>query len=1250
MNDQPRNRPIPRGPLAFAAASAVVIGSVGIPSIAHAAEPLSDDTFYASSASGSPSIYAVDPDTGALTDAGIGGPGAVNQVGVSRDGSFLVATDTTRVHRYTAATGTWDSVARSTGPTVPNTHGAVDPLTGHLFYGGLSGSTLQIADYDPATNTIASTAISITVPGAPGGNGDLAFDGEGNMYVVLGSAATSGSSAYSRLYRVDRASIASGTGTATQLGGNIAATALNSIAFGKDGYLYVAGGLNAQSDYIQIDPATGATVDRITLSTRVTDLASIPVPRTISIGVDGSGLVDGDDSFTVVIRDSDDVELLSDETDAEGDAGVGPGLVVPEREYEISLEPGDTTNPDDYDTTWVCTDEDGETIAEGVGTSGSFTYPGAAEAIDCTFITVPRALPAAVNDEDLRNMQGSTVTVAVVGNDTGDALDPSSVRILDGDDLVTELVVDGEGTWTVDAETGAITFVPEAGFTGNPTPITYEVRDDRGNAAQAAVVITYLPIAADDEDLDNASGTDVTVPVVSNDTGELDPASVRIIDPTTGEPVIELVVAGEGTWTVDPETGDITFSPEDGFVNNPTPITYSVTDAEGEKAEAEVVVTYVAAATDDVSSGNEPGTAVVVPITGNDSEDLDPSTVGIIDPETGEPVSELVVDGEGTWTVDPETGDITFTPEDGFDGNPTPITYTGEDGDGNPVEATVTVTYLPTAHDDEDLGNEIGSTVTVPVADNDSANVAPSTVAIVDPATGEPVSELVVDGEGTWTVDPETGDIAFTPEDGFESSPTPIEYVIEDADGNETTATVTVGYAPLAQDDEDLANEPGTAVTVPVAGNDLGDVDPSTVAIIDPATDEPVTELVVDGEGTWTVDPETGDITFTPEEGFDGNPTPIDYTIADASGQASEATVTVTYLPAAAADEDLDNVIGTPVIVDVVGNDSANVDPSTVAIIDPATGEPVTELVVDGEGTWTVDPETGAITFTPEPGFIGDPTVIDYTVSDAAGNPTGATVTVTYVSDPADDENLGNTIGEPVTVPVVSNDPEGLDPETVKLIDPETGDAVTEVVVPGEGTWTVNPETGDITFTPEGGFEGNPTPVDYVFAPEGQPQSEPATVTVGYQPVAADDSDLDNAPGSTVVVSVIDNDRGDLVPSTVKIIDPETGEAVTELVVPGEGTWTVNPETGEITFTPESGFTGNPTPIEYSVQDVAGVTTTATVTVTYQGAVAGGNNPGDGLATTGGQLPWGLAGLGALLLGLAGAALAFARRRLNREA
>ncbi|MFJ3959308.1 Ig-like domain-containing protein, partial [Arthrobacter sp. NPDC090010] len=345
---------------------------------------------------------------------------------------------------------------------------------------------------------------------------------------------------------------------------------------------------------------------------------------------------------------------------------------------------------------------------------------------------------------------------------------------------------------------------------------------------------------------------------------------------------------------------------------------------------------------------------------------------------------------------------ITFTPEEGFQGNPTDIAYTVKDRNGNETGAKVHVTYVdaPAATDDQSLNNDQGKTVTVPVLDNDKGDLDPSTVKIKD-KDGKPVSELVVPGEGKWTVDPKTGEITFTPESGFTGNPTPIDYTVKDRNGQETGAKVTVTYKPQATDDESLNNKPGTTVKVPVLANDKGDLDPATVKIKD-NDGNPVDELVVPGEGKWTVDPATGEITFTPENGFTGNPSDIAYVVKDKAGNETGANVHVTYLqpvpPAASNDESRDNKPGTAVTVPVLDNDQGNLDPSTVKIIDPSTGNPVDKLVVPGEGVWTVDPKTGKITFTPEKGFTGNPTPIDYLVKDIDGNEVRAQVTITYLA------------------------------------------------------------------------------------------------------------------------------------------------------------------------------------------------------------------------------------------------------------
>jgi gliding motility-associated-like protein len=95
---------------------------------------------------------------------------------------------------------------------------------------------------------------------------------------------------------------------------------------------------------------------------------------------------------------------------------------------------------------------------------------------------------------------GTPITVSVLSNDTSNsALNPASVSIVGGTDTNADgfndtLVVPGQGTWTVNPVTGAITFTPQVGFTGSPTSIQYTAQDMDGDAALNPATVTMASI------------------------------------------------------------------------------------------------------------------------------------------------------------------------------------------------------------------------------------------------------------------------------------------------------------------------------------------------------------------------------------------------------------------------------------------------------------------------------------------------------------------------------------------------------------------------------------------------------------------------------------------------------------------------------------------------------------------------------------------------------------------------------------
>lgn len=920
----------------------------------------------------------------------------------------------------------------------------------------------------------------------------------------------------------------------------------------------------------------------------------------------------------------------NDATDTDGDgdndqlivAGEGTWAVDPDGIVTFTPLPDFTANPTPI--TYTVSDDLG--LASNEATI-SIDYPDA---------------PIVDNDGLANPTLGSDTVVNVLANDGGldpnaIALDATTVQILGADPATGDLVVAGEGTWSVNPTTGAITFDPLDSFIGDPTVIRYTVEDIHGNISEpATVTVTYgePPIAVDDNAVNPVVGNDTVVDVLASDSdldGSLVPATVQILGTTNpGDP---LVVNGEGEWTVDLVTGSITFDPLDTFTSDPTPIQYTVDDDAGNTSNpAAVNIDYgdLPVATPDGAANPTIGTPTAINVVGNDTDpdgNIDPATVMIIDPDTNLPITTLAVVDQGTWTVDP-SGTITFTPLDTFNGDPTVISYTVNDNNGNTSEpATVTVTYglAPEATDDMLFNPILGSDTVINVVGNDNdtdSNIDPATVMIIDPNTNLPVTTLAVPGEGTWTVDPVSGAITFSPLLGFTGDPTPITYTVKDEDDNTSniaTVTVTYGEAPVAADDTKENLVIGSPTTIDLVSNDGdpdGSIDLDSVQLV--GTTNPGDPLIVPNEGTWTVNPGTGTITFTPLDTFTGDPAPIQYIVDDNSGNPSEpAIVTVDYPDAPVVDNDgaANPTVGTDTEVDVLANDGdpngIALDPATVQIVGTsAPGEP---LVVAGQGTWTVNPTTGAITFEPEDGFIGDPMVISYTVDDIHGNASDpATVTVTYGAPPlAVDDNASNPlVGTPTVVSVLGNDSDleddatstVFDPATVVIIDPANPDTpVTSLEVVGQGTWTVNTTTGDITFTPLDTFTGDPTPIQYTVDDSDGNTSNPASVNVDYGdvPVASPDGAANPLLGSPTTIEVFANDNdpdGNIVPTAVAIVGADPDGSLT---VPNEGTWTVEPS-GAITFTPLDGFIADPAVISYTVEDNDGnVSAPATVTVTY---------------------------------------------------
>lgn len=1151
--------------LAGAAVTALVAGGavVLMPQLASAASPFPTTQLYAT-VSGSSTVYAVDRATGAATAAITvpNNPTGLNQIGVSGDGDKLFLTNSSTVFEYTASTETWETAARPNPPRVANQMGGVDPKSGKFFFGGLvSGSTFSFTSYDPDSNTISSNVTSVTAPNPPGGNGDLAFDRRGNLYFISSSATAA------QLYRVDAADLGGGSTSATPVGPAITpASALTSLAFGDDGYIYIAG--SSANTFLRVNPVTGATVAQRSITSdgnalAVTDLGSRAVPST---GSASGGFTDGkakpSDQLTISVGGGD-VPKPASATTSDGNDTVtaGPIILLPGGSYTVTQSPGNSsTDANDYDTSYECTNlVDSTVVSRGTGSTAPFTVPAGGGDVSCAFSNPLE--PKVANTSSTGNTPGQPATVDVLAGSTGD-IDPTTVQLTDAgvpgsavSDGGKTLTVPGQGVWTVDPQTGAVTFTPEDGFTKNPSPVTYRVQDTRGNATQGQASVTYRGAAQNDA-ATTKQGEAVSVDVLANDQGGV--VATSVVFPTAGQPDgaavsgdgRTIVVPDEGSYTADPRTGAVTFTPESTFRGDASPVTYRVADADGGTsiAQVSVAVTPVGPKAADDDASTQQNTPVTIDVAGDATPGvpggttIDPTSV--VFPDSGQPTGaavsdggkQLTVPGQGTYTFDPATGKVTFTPAPGHTGTTTPVTYQIGDTGGATDTGTIVVTITPvtpTANPDTATTSQ-GAATTVDVLDDDTAGnegapLDPTTVAF--PTAGQPDGAVVsangkgitVPGQGEYTIDPATGQVTFAPEPTFRGTASPVIYQVADVDGSATSSTLTVtvsALGPVAHADAVRTGQ-NTPVSIPVTGNDRPGVEHGTpidpTSVVFPTSGQPEgtvvsadgRSLTVPGRGTFAADPTTGSVVFTPGPGWSGATVPLTYQVGDTGGRTTTATITVTVVaavPEAVADT-ARTPQDTPVTVAVLDNDGAGNDHTpivrgSVRLVD-ADGKPVTTLAVPGKGTFTVDTTTGEVTFAPAKGWTGT-LEAPYQLADVDGGTASSTVTVTVGAAPSavDDVRTG-TPGEPTTVTVTGNDGAGsspVDPSSVRLVDPGTGALVTSVSLPGKGTFTVGRD-GTITFTPVAGFHGR-AEVPYSVAGEDGSRAT-ATLTITYPAVAA---------------------------------------------------------------------------------------------------------------------------------------------------
>ena len=733
-----------------------------------------------------------------------------------------------------------------------------------------------------------------------------------------------------------------------------------------------------------------------------------------------------------------------------------------------------------------------------------------------------------------------------------------STPLFDNNSTVKE--VPNVGKFEVDAD-GKVTFTPDKQFKGE----TPELELTRTDANGTPVTVKYQAVVK--EVIPTGTNVTSTGPQGVAQTGTPtfvggDPL-VPIddsVEPTFEDGSKEKKIPGQGTYTITPD-GVVTFTPEKQFVGKPDPISVKRVDKNGTPVTATYSpeFTKVTPTGTNATSTGPQGLPQIGTPTFAGGDPLVPIDETVA-PSFEDGAKEKVIPGQGTYTIAPD-GSVAFTPDKQFVGKPDPVTVKRMDKNGTPMTATYSpeftkVTPTGTGTKTEGLQGQVQEGHVSFTPGHNSVPFPAGSTPLFD--NGSSVKE--VPNVGKFEVDAD-GKVTFTPDKQFKGETAELELTRTDANGT----PVTVKYQAVVKEviptgtNVTSTGPQGVAQTgTPtfVGGDPLVPIDDS----VEPTFEDGSKEKKIPGQGTYTITPD-GSVTFTPDKQFVGKPDPITVKRVDKNGTPVTATYSPEYTKVTPTGKDTTSTnikghvqTGTPVFE--AGDPLVPIDES----VEPAFEDGSKEKTIPGQGTYTIAPD-GTVTFTPEADFLGQGTGVTLVRRDK----NGTSVTARYVPTVVEPSTSQDSVSSGRKGQAQTGTPtfEGAIDQAVA---PTFADGSTEMVVPGEGTYSFT-VLGAVTFVPEADFVGT---ARGVVVKRSDIYGNAVTAT--YTPTVLGSTATEDT-GSTGLKGQPQTGKpifeGDVDPT----VPPTFEDGSTEKVVPGQGTYTIAPD-GTVTFVPETGFVG----------------------------------------------------------------------------
>ncbi|NLS94971.1 MAG: tandem-95 repeat protein, partial [Planctomycetaceae bacterium] len=776
--------------------------------------------------------------------------------------------------------------------------------------------------------------------------------------------------------------------------------------------------------------------------------------------------------------------------------------------------------------------------------------------------------------------------------------------------VLTVITAPANGTLSgFDPLTGNVLYTPGASFTGTDS-FTFTLTDDATaglpdtlTSEQGAMFINLVSLpVANAQTVTTNEDTDLALTL----TGQAG---------RTGTTLEYTLVSMPESGTLidfDPETGQVTYVPDADFHGTDS-FRFAVLEFDdaslgmgftGESVEVSITVDPVNDAPVGVQQtvATAAGLAVAVTLTGSDGDTVDEEAVGQV-------LTYAIAASPAHGTItdfDSALGTFTYTPTTGYHG-PDSFTFTVTDDataggaalTSDPVTVDVFIGALPTGNAQSgSTAEDTALALTLTGQDGDPADAASlSFVIVTSPEHGQ-ITQF----------NPQTGELTYLPAPNYVGADSFTFTLADDlaAPGIQVVGeAVTVSLTVTAVNDAPVAFTQNASIGENLWANLVLGHDG------DPEDEQQLTLNVTTAPAHGTLsdfDPLTGQVKYTPAADFVGSDS-FNFTLTDAGALTSQsATVTI----------------------DVTARNTAPIANSQVAQLSEDQSILVTLTGDDGDAPITqtltyeittppahgaisnFDPSAGTFTYTPDADYNGPDEICfvvidDDTFSDdsAALVSTAAALTLTIV--PVNDQPTGLAqsfaLAEdtPVSLTLVGDDD-----------DEEVEQTLTFSIwtQPAHGTISdFNSATGELVYTPDPNYHGTDS---FVYVVTDDASAGTAALPSPQITISLDISAVDNT--ALGLPAWTETTAGQAVSLTVDTAgNPDPVKDLTFAIVdgPDDGTITsFNTSTGEITYTPDSGFTGtdvftvsvtdnstgaDPTIVPVLVQ-VKAVTTTAAAT------------------------------------------------------